>query len=82
MSCFMQQFIFASSNTTNPSVEAKVAELVIALIILLLVATAVALISRQFRVSYVTGLVLAGLAITELLPRRIGLDPSLILNLF
>ncbi|MFB2934324.1 cation:proton antiporter [Aerosakkonemataceae cyanobacterium BLCC-F154] len=82
MSCFMQQFIFATSNTTNPSLEAKVAELVIALIILLLVATAVALISRQFRVSYVTGLVLAGLAITELLPQRIGLDPSLILNLF
>ena len=31
---------------------------------------------------YVTGLVLAGLAITELLPRRIGLNDSLILNLF
>lgn len=82
MSCFLQQFILASSNTTNPSQEAKFAELVIALIILLLVATGVALISRQFRVSYVTGLVLAGLAITELLPRRIGLDPSLIFNLF
>jgi len=33
-------------------------------------------------VPYVTGLVLAGLAITELLPRRIGLNDSLILNLF
>ncbi|WP_339377286.1 sodium:proton antiporter [Gloeocapsopsis dulcis] len=57
-------------------------ELVIALIILLLVATGVALLSRRFRVSYVTGLVLAGLAFTEILPRRIGLDPSLVLNLF
>ncbi|MBE9226885.1 sodium:proton antiporter [Phormidium sp. LEGE 05292] len=82
MSYFLQQFILASSNTTNSSLEAKFAELVIALIILLLVATGVALISRQFRVPYVTGLVLAGLAITDLLPRRIGLDPSLIFNLF
>jgi len=52
------------------------AELVTVLIILLLVATGVAL-SRWLRVPYVTGLVLAGLAITELLPRRIGLDDSL-----
>ena len=59
-----------------------VAELVQILIILLLVATGVALLSRWLRVSYVTGLVLAGLAITELLPRRIGLDSSLILDLF
>src|SRR4028119_658823 len=59
-----------------------VAELVTLLIILLLVATGVALLSRWLRVPYVTGLVLAGLAITELLPRRIGLDDSLILNLF
>lgn len=50
--------------------------------ILLLVATVVALLSHRFRVPYVTGLVLAGLAITELLPRQIGLDPSLVLNLF
>lgn len=60
----------------------RVAELVIILIILLLVATGVALLSRRLRVPYVTGLVLAGLAITELLPRRIGLDSSLIFNLF
>lgn len=59
-----------------------VAELVAVLIILLLVASGVALLSRWLRVPYVTGLVLAGLAITELLPRRIGLDDSLILNLF
>ena len=59
-----------------------VAELVTVLVILLLVATGVALLSRWLRVPYVTGLVLAGLAITELLPQRIGLDDSLILNLF
>lgn len=59
-----------------------VSSLVQILVILLLVATGVALLSRWLRISYVTGLVLAGLAITELLPRRIGLDGSLILNLF
>jgi CPA1 family monovalent cation:H+ antiporter len=32
-------------------------------------------------VSYVAGLVLAGLAITEFLPRRIALNDCLILNL-
>lgn len=66
----------------TPSEAAPVAVLVTALIILLLVATAVALLSRQFRVPYVTGLVLAGLAIADLLPERIGLDSALILNLF
>jgi monovalent cation:H+ antiporter, CPA1 family len=60
----------------------NVAELVTISIILLLVATFVALLSRWLRVSYVAGLVLAGLAITELLPQRIGLNDSLILNLF
>ncbi|MBD2345380.1 cation:proton antiporter [Anabaena subtropica] len=60
----------------------NVAELVSISIILLLVATVVALLTRWLRVPYVIGLVLAGLAITELLPRRIGLDGSLILNLF
>lgn len=59
-----------------------VTQLVTVLVILLLVATGVALLSRWLRVPYVAGLVLAGLAITELLPRRIGLDSSLILNLF
>ncbi|MCL1470071.1 cation:proton antiporter [Argonema antarcticum] len=72
----------ASLNFTGQADHGKVAELVTILIILLLVATAVALLSRRFRIPYVTGLVLAGLAITELLPRRIGLDSSLILNLF
>lgn len=60
----------------------NVTELIKISIILLLVATGVALISRRLRVPYVTGLVLAGLPITELLSRRIGLDPSLVLNLF
>ncbi|MGI8502221.1 MAG: cation:proton antiporter [Hassallia sp.] len=60
----------------------NVAELVRILIILLLVATGVALLSRRLRIPYVTGLVLAGLPITELLSRRIGLDPTLVLNLF
>ena len=51
-------------------------------IILLLLATGVALLSRRFRIPYVTGLVLAGLPITELLSRPIGLNPTLVLNLF
>jgi CPA1 family monovalent cation:H+ antiporter len=62
--------------------QGNLAEIVIVLIILLLVATGVALISRRFRIPYITGLVLAGLAITELLPHRIRLDSSLIFNLF
>lgn len=62
--------------------QSNVAELVIFLIILLLVATGVALISRRLRIPYITGLVLAGLAITELLPDRFRLDSSLIFNLF
>lgn len=74
--------MIASSIATASTHQGKFAELVIILIVLLLVATGVALLSRRFRLPYVTGLVLAGLAITELLPRRIGLDSSLILNLF
>ncbi|WP_254721867.1 cation:proton antiporter [Kovacikia minuta] len=45
-------------------------------------ATGVALLSRRFRIPYVTGLVVAGLAMTEFLPSRVGLDSSLIINLF
>ncbi|HIK04886.1 MAG TPA: sodium:proton antiporter [Trichormus sp. M33_DOE_039] len=60
----------------------NVTELVKISIILLLIATCVALLSRRLRVPYVTGLVLAGLPITELLSRPIGLEPSLVLNLF
>ncbi len=62
--------------------QGNVAELVTFLIILLLVATGVALLSRRLRIPYITGLVLAGLAITELLPNRFRLDSSLIFNLF
>ncbi|MEH2314205.1 MAG: cation:proton antiporter [Nostoc sp.] len=59
-----------------------VTELVKVLIILLIVATGVALLSRRLRIPYVVGLVLAGLPITELLSRPIGLNPTLVLNLF
>lgn len=65
-----------------PTSQSSIAGLVPTWIILLLVATAVALLSRQFRIPYVTGLVLAGLAIANFLPTRISLDSSLILNLF
>ncbi len=58
------------------------AELARTLTICLLGATSVALISRWFRLPYIVGLVLAGLAITELLPLRIGIDSGLILNFF
>lgn len=76
------QLLLLNLNTAGSEIQGNVAELVTILIILLLVATGVALVTQRLRVPYVTGLVLAGLAITELLPRRIGLDPSLILNLF
>ncbi|MBE9125106.1 cation:proton antiporter [Coleofasciculus sp. LEGE 07081] len=64
--------------------KSSVSEIVIVLIVLLLVATGVALLSRRLRIPYIAGLVLAGLAITdtELLPGRIDLDSSLIFNLF
>jgi CPA1 family monovalent cation:H+ antiporter len=65
--------------TTVPN---GIAGLVPTWIILLLVATGVALLSRQFHIPYVTGLVLAGLAIADFLPTRVSLDSSLILNLF
>ncbi len=63
--------------------QGNLAEVITVLTVLLLVATGVALVTRRFRIPYITGLVLAGLAITELLPeRRITLDSSLIFNLF
>ncbi|MEP0798884.1 sodium:proton antiporter [Funiculus sociatus GB2-A5] len=80
--CFPQRFILANLNETNQQPQANIAELVPILIILLLIATGVALVTQRLRVPYVTGLVLAGLPITELFSRRIGLDPSLVLNLF
>jgi CPA1 family monovalent cation:H+ antiporter len=71
-----------SNPATNSQTAGVIPELVIILIILLLIATVVALVTQRLRIPYVTGLVLAGLPITELLSRRIGLDPSLVLNLF
>lgn len=62
--------------------DRSVSDLVTILIILLLVATGVALVSQRLRIPYVTGLVLAGLAIANLLPQQVGLDSALILNLF
>ncbi|MEP0917646.1 sodium:proton antiporter [Leptolyngbya sp. DQ-M1] len=62
--------------------QGQFAQLVTVLIILLLVATIVALLSRRLQVPYVTGLVLAGVAIAEFLPRKVGLDSALIINLF
>jgi monovalent cation:H+ antiporter, CPA1 family len=57
--------------------------LVNALIILLLVATGVALVTRWLRIPYVIGLVLAGLGISrQILPDSIGLNPDIIFNLF
>jgi CPA1 family monovalent cation:H+ antiporter len=76
------QLLLANINTASTESQGDLAGLVTILIILLLVATGVALVTQWLRVPYVTGLVLAGLPITELLSRRIGLDPSLVLNLF
>ncbi|WP_017300026.1 cation:proton antiporter [Nodosilinea nodulosa] len=61
----------------------EVTGLVNTLIVLLLVATVVALVTRRLRIPYVVGLVLAGLTITKsLLPESVGLNPEVILNLF
>lgn len=61
----------------------NVTGLVNTLIVLLMVATAVALVTRRLRIPYVVGLVLAGLSITKpLLPQAVGLNPEVILNLF
>lgn len=82
------KWIVAQQNPLNSNpVESSQAtdsipELVIILIVLLLIATVVALVTQRLRIPYVTGLVLAGLPITEVFSRRIGLDPSLVLNLF
>ncbi|MBF2057951.1 MAG: sodium:proton antiporter [Cyanobacterium sp. T60_A2020_053] len=57
--------------------------LVSSLILLLLVATVVALVTRKLKIPYVIGLVVAGLFITpETLPRSISLNADVILNLF
>lgn len=79
---FSGQLFLANLNTVSTESQGDLAGLVTILIILLLVATGVALVTQWLRVPYVTGLVLAGLPITELLSRPLGLDPSLVLNLF
>ncbi len=79
---FLEQWVLAQDSPVDPQVSGNLSELATILIVLLLVATTVALITQQLRIPYVTGLVLAGLPITELLSRRIGLDPALVLNLF
>jgi CPA1 family monovalent cation:H+ antiporter len=77
-----QQTPLDSSPATESQTAGTIPELVTILIILLMIATTVALVTQRLRIPYVTGLVLAGLPITDVLSRRIGLDPSLILNLF
>ncbi len=72
----------ASAGPTAGTTAGGIPELVSLSIVLLLLATAVALIAQRLRLPYVTGLVLAGLPFTEVFSRRIGLDPSLVLNLF
>lgn len=71
-----------SSTAVNGQTATDIPELAILLITLLLVATTVALVTQQLRIPYVTGLVLAGLPLTNFLSRQVGLDPSLVLNLF
>lgn len=77
-----QQSPPGSDPTLASPTSGIIPELVIILIILLMIATVVALVTQKLRIPYVTGLVLAGLPITEVFSRRIGLDPSLVLNLF
>ena len=77
-----EQVLLAVPVDAGSKSQGNVAEVVTILIILLLVATGVALLSRRFRIPYIAGLVLAGLVITELLPNRIRLDSSLIFYLF
>ncbi len=62
---------------------ASISTLVQTFIILLLVATAVALVSRRLGIPYVISLVLAGLFISKpMLPTAVGLNPDLVLDLF
>jgi CPA1 family monovalent cation:H+ antiporter len=77
-----QQNPLDSNPVASSQAAGSIPELVIILIILLIIATIVALVTQRLRIPYVTGLVLAGLPITEVFSRRIGLDPSLVLNLF
>lgn len=82
MLCLLGQWVLAQSSPVDAQVAGDLSGLATILIILLLIATAVTLVTQKLRIPYVTGLVLAGLPITEVLSRRIGLDPTLVLNLF
>lgn len=82
MQGLLGQWVLLTTNPIGSLPTGNLEDLATTLIILLLVATGVALVTRRLRIPYVTGLVLAGLAITELLPKRVGLDSSLVLNLF
>ena len=76
-------FLTSNLERALPESSGEFAGWVSALIILLLVATAVALVTRRLRIPYVVGLVLAGLAITQdALPASIRLNSDVILNLF
>ncbi|HEY9850231.1 MAG TPA: sodium:proton antiporter [Leptolyngbyaceae cyanobacterium] len=77
-----QQNSLSGNSVVDSQTAGAIPELVIISIVLLLIATIVALVTQKLRIPYVTGLVLAGLPITNVLSRRIGLDPSLVLNLF
>ncbi len=77
-----QQNPLDGSSIESSQAAGSIPELVIVLIILLLIATVVALVTQRLRIPYVTGLVLAGLPITEVFSQQVGLDPSLVLNLF
>jgi monovalent cation:H+ antiporter, CPA1 family len=88
LGCPVSSLFFLTSQATDlgsglAAVPTEFTGLVNTLIILLLVATGVALVTRWLRIPYVVGLVVAGLAITkQALPGSIGLNPDLILNLF
>jgi CPA1 family monovalent cation:H+ antiporter len=82
MPWLLGQWVLAQSSRVDSQASGDLEGLATILIILLMIATGVALVAQRLRIPYVTGLVLAGLPITEVLSRRIGLDPSLVLNLF
>ncbi len=78
-----QLWLFAQEGVVSNVNNQAITDLVNSFILLLLVATGVALITRRLKIPYITGLVLAGLAITpEWLPGKIGINPALVLNVF
>ncbi len=77
-----QETSLDNNHRVPENITGGIPQLVTILIILLLIATFVALVTQRLRIPYVTGLVLAGLPITDVLSQKIGLDPTLVLNLF